>query len=432
MTDTVPITTNDWMVAWEDNVEVGTARAVVTGKRNYAGSVVREFEIDLKPVVIIVIDLSNVEVGQGKWGTASLSTNDIPIDVAAGSRVELELPQGTRVAIAFAPDPGFRIGSVIVDRRTWTMQAEWAFEAKADRSFQASYIPNPQTTVRWKKANATGHYHGQIAMPWFAGYEEALSGMRFLFADRVQNGETYAQLWDYAVPSARHVANEVDLDGKSYRFVPLDVAAKTSGLASGARAVFGVSDATLASSVAAVPSAERRIGLYIRRRVSPVSGEETDAGVENFIGARAWETNGKTCYQPVGAGYENGVIAEKILDAEDIDAAEALGFDPAFLAVAEPACRFTDFALDPFGEIDGWFEIFAATPDGIGASSAGTTAKAVFHLWGTDRLGGEWVELGRTEFPEREAGLVRFQEREPGDFPARFFRVTIEVKASHE
>ena len=430
VTDTVPITADDWTMRWDDNVEPGTARAIVCGRRNYGGEAAVPFEIVLKPVVVIVIDLSNVEVGQGKWGTASVSTNGVPVDVAAGSRVELEIPQGTSVALSFAPDPGFKIGSVIVDRRRWTTQAEWSFEAKADRSFQASYIPNPQTTVRWKKANATGHYHGQFAMPWFAGYEEALSGLRFLFADREQNGAVYAQLWDYSVPSARRVASETEIDGKTYRFVPLG--SPKTGAASGTRAVWGVSDATLASAVAAVPSAERLIGLYIRKRISPVSGEETDAGVENFIGALSWETNGKTYYQPVGAGYENGIIAEKILDAVDLDTAEALGFDPAFLATAEPGCRFTDFSFDPLRGIGGTFEIYAATPDGIEAVSSGTTANAVFHLWGTEKLGGEWTEIARAEFPEEAKGSVRFANPEVENGESRFFLVTIEVKATHE
>ncbi|MBQ9727068.1 MAG: hypothetical protein IJV65_06145, partial [Kiritimatiellae bacterium] len=433
VTDTVPITADDWSVAWEDNVEVGRARAIVTGRGNYCGEAVREFEIVLKPIVVIVIDLSSVDVGQGKWGTASLATNGVPVDIAAGSRVELELPQGTPVALSFAPDPGFKIGSVIVDRRTWSTQAEWAFEAKADRAFQASYIPNPQTTVRWKLATATGHYHAQLAFPVYPGYEEALAGLKFHFADRVQDGKTYAQLWDYTVPTTagRHLADEEELDGKKYRFVPLD-ASKMAGLAAGSRVVYGVTDATLASATAAVPQAQRLIGLYIQKRVSPVSGQETDAGVENFIGAFSWETNGKTYYQPVGEGYPTGVIAEKILDAEDLDAADALGFDPAFLAIAEPACRFTDFAIDPVRGIGGAFEIYAATPDGIEAVSAGTTANAAFRLWGTERLGGEWVELDRAVFPGESGGTVRFSDTEANVGEFRFFRATIEVRASHE
>ncbi len=433
VTDTVPITADDWTVSWEDNVEVGTARAIVTGERNYTGDVVREFRILPLPVVTIVIDLSSAEVGQGPWGTASVATNGVPADVAAGSRVVLEIPRGTPVALSFTPDDGFKIGSVIVDNRTWTTQSEWSFEAQSDRSFRAGYIPNPQTTVRWKKANATGHYHAQLAFPVYPGYVEALADLKFHFADRVQGTYVYAQLWDYTVPTTagRHVADEEERDGKTCRFVPLD-ASKMAGLAAGTRVVYGVTDATLATSTAAVPQAQRLIGLYVRNRVSPESGQETAAGVDNFVGAFSWETNGKTYYQPAGEGYPTGVIAERILDAKDLNEAEALGFDPAFLAVAEPACRFTDFAFDPLRGISGDFEIYATTPDGIEAISTGTTGSVVFRLWGTDRLGGEWTELDRATFLDEPGGSGRFADAAAhlGDF--RFFRVTIEVEPVDE
>ena len=431
VTDTVPITTNDWSVAWEDNVEIGHARAFVTGRRNYCGEVLREFEIVLKPVIVIVIDLSNVEVGQGKWGSAALLTNSVPVpEVRPGTRTELEVPSGTGIDLTFTPDPGFKIGSVIVDGRIWSTNAVWKYEsAKADKSFSASYIPNPQTTVRWKLAAATGHYHAQLAFPVYPGYEEALANLKFHFADRVQNGNTYAQLWDYSVPDNRHVADEETLDGKNYRFVPLD-ASKMAGLAAGTRVIYGVTDGTLATTTDAVPKTQRLIGLYILKRISPVSGQETDAGVENFIGAFSWETNGKTYYQPVGAGYANGIIAEKILDPEDLDAADALGFDPAFLATAKAKCRFTAFS--PEDGMDGWFEVYAETPEGIEAVSAGTTENAIFRLWGKDSLGGEWTELPRATFPEKDGGSVRFRETETDLGETQFFGVSIEVKAMHE
>ena len=430
VTDTVPITTNDWSVAWEDNVEIGHARAFVTGRRNYCGEVLREFEIVLKPVIVIVIDLSNVEVGQGKWGSASLLTNSVAVpEVQPGTRTELEVPSGTGIDLTFTPDPGFKIGSVIVDGRIWSTNAVWKYEsAKADKSFAASYLPDPRTKVVWKYGGkSVNRYYAQLSLPVYPGYEEALADLKFLFADRVQGGEIYAQLWDTAKRTA--VADILEQDGKSYRYVSLD-ASKMAGVAAGTRVAWGVSDATLASAADTVPAAERTIGLYIRKRISPVSGKEEEGGVENFLAAFSWETNGKTYYQPVGEGYENGIIAEKILDAEDLDAAAALGFDPAFLATAEAKCRFTAFSPDD--GMDGWFEVYAETPAGIEAVSSGTTENAIFRLWGKAALDGEWTELPKAAFPERNGGSVRFLETETDLGPSQFFGVSIEVKATHE
>jgi len=430
VTDTVPITTNDWSVAWEDNVEIGHARAFVTGRRNYCGEVLREFEIVLKPVIVIVIDLSNVEVGQGKWGSAALLTNSVPVpEVRPGTRTELEVPSGTGIDLTFTPDPGFKIGSVIVDGRIWSTNAVWKYEsAKADKSFAASYLPDPRTKVVWKYGGkSVNRYYAQLSLPVYPGYEEALADLKFLFADRVQGGEIYAQLWDTAKRTA--VADILEQDGKSYRYVSLD-ASKMAGVAAGTRVAWGVSDATLASAADTVPAAERTIGLYIRKRISPVSGKEEEGGVENFLAAFSWETNGKTYYQPVGEGYENGIIAEKILDAEDLDAAAALGFDPAFLATAEAKCRFTAFSPDD--GMDGWFEVYAETPAGIEAVSSGTTENAIFRLWGKAALDGEWTELPKAAFPERNGGSVRFLETETDLGPSQFFGVSIEVKATHE
>ena len=50
------ITTNDYDVAYADNVNVGTARVAVTGKRNYTGEVEKQFEITKRQVTLASAD----------------------------------------------------------------------------------------------------------------------------------------------------------------------------------------------------------------------------------------------------------------------------------------------------------------------------------------------------------------------------------------
>ena len=331
-------------------------------------------------------------------------------EVQPGTRTEIEVPSGTDIDLTFTPDAGFKIGSVIVDDRIWSTNAVWRYEAaKADKSFSASYIPNPQTTVAWE-SGTDGRWYATLSFKNHNGYAEALGDLAFLFADKVwMDGSVLTTNYLQRANASPRTPVEMH-DDLLYRRVDFDESPLQSAR-EGESVSFGGKN---------LRSDDGIVRLYSRKR-------DLDA----LVGCLTWETNGKRYYQPVvGDGAMLGIVAEDIITAEKFNQARSLGFDPAFLATATPSCRFTDFSPEP--AIDGWFEVYAATPEGIEAVSSGTTDKAVFHLWGTDRLGGEWTELVRATFPEKDGGSVRFLETSSDLGDVQFFRVTIEVTETYE
>ncbi|MBR1835658.1 MAG: hypothetical protein IJ783_00055 [Kiritimatiellae bacterium] len=409
--DTVPITQEDWTVRWEDNIEAGTARAVVEGRRNYGGEAVRTFEIAYKPEIVIVIDLSNIAVGQGWWGSATLLTNGIPVPgILPGARTEVTVPTETDIDLSFSPDPGFRLGSVIVDRRLWTTNAVWSFpSAKADKSFEASFLPAPEPVLAWTRGG-DGRQYATISFVNHAGYAEAMRDLSFLFADKewVNNGAVTTNL---LVDAASRPRQPVEVhDGATFRRVDFD-AARLAAAKDGATVAFGGVDLRSDDGIVRMYSAKRNL--------------------DALVGCLAWETNGKRYYQPlVGSGAIHGLVAEDIVTAAKFNQALALGFDPAFLAAAEVRCRFTDIRVDADSDtVSGAFEIVAATADGIEAESSGLDpAHTSLRLLGSDTPGGEWSEIPGAAFDVGD-GPIGFGETESprSGAPARFYRVTIEV-----
>ena len=409
VTDTVPITEDDWTMRWEDNIEAGTARAIVCGQRNYGGEAVREFTIEYKPEVIVVIDLSNIAVGQGHWGSALLLTNGIVVpEVQPGTRTELTVPTETAIDLTFTPDPGFRIGSVIVDNRLWTTNAVWRFDAlRADKSFDAGFLPAPETTLTWERGG-DGRQYATVSIINHAGYAEALSSPSFLFADKEWlDGSVLTTNYLITANSKPRQPTE-EHDGKTYRRVDFD----------GSRFGAAREGATVSFGGVKLRSDEGIARMYSRKR-----------NLDSLVGCLAWTTNGKRYYQPlVGNGAIIGLIAEDIITAEKFNQAQALGFDPAFLATAVVKCRFTDIRLDS-DMASGAFEIVAVTPDGIEAESAGLNpSHTTIRLWGADALGNEWHEITGAVFdPDGETIGFAEDESTRADAPAQFYKVTIEV-----
>ena len=414
--DSVPITDEDWTMRWEDNVEAGTGKAIVCGRRNYGGEAVREFGIEYKPEVIVVIDLSNVTVGQGWWGAATLATNGIVVpEIRPGTRTEVAVPTETAIDLTFAPDAGFRLGSVIVDDRLWTTNAVWSFPAlRADKSFDAGFLPAPQTTLKWTRGGE-GRQYATISFVNHTGYDEALRNLSFLFADKEwRDGSVITTNYLVAVDSKPRLPVE-EHGGKLYRRVDFD-SSRLASVKEGATVSFGGVN---------LRSDDGIVRMYSRKR-------NQDA----LVGCLAWETNGKRYYQPlVGNGAVLGLVAEGIVTAEKFNQAQALGFDPAFLATAKVTCRFTEIGIDPLlGSATGAFEILAVTADGIEAESSGLDpARTTIRLWGTETLGGEWRELSRAAF-DAEGGTVGFSETqtlEQGS-DSQFYKVTVEVEEIFE
>ena len=416
VSDTVPMTEEDWTMRWEDNVEAGMARAIVCGRRNYGGEAVREFEIEYKPEVVVVIDLSNVTVGQGWWGTATLATNGIVVPgIRPGTRTEVAVPTETAIDLTFMPDPGFRLGSVIVDNRLWTTNAVWSFPAlRADKSFDAGFLPAPQTTLKWTRGG-DGRQYATISFVNHTGYDEALRNLSFLFADKEwRDGSVTTTNYLVAVDSKPRLPVE-EHDGEVYRRVDFN-SSRLSSARDGATVSFGGVN---------LRSDDGIVRMYSRKR-----------NLDALVGCLEWETNGKRYYQPlVGNGAVLGLVAEDIVTAEKFNQAQALGFDPAFLATAKVTCRFTEIGIDPFaGSVTGAFEIVAVAADGIEAESSGLDpARTTIRLWGSETLGGAWREISHAAF-DADGGTVDFFEAQTLEQGAdsQFYKVTVEVEEIFE
>ena len=238
-------------------------------------------------------------VKAGRWGSAVAVIGGTTNTVAGGTTAEFRVPVGSRVEVRAVADAGFAVdGEESVEIASFAENVSVAF----------AFLPNPtDSAIRWKFSSTVGRYFAQVSIPAHAGYAEALEGLAFLFADRTNAvGEVYAQLWDAAARSEQGVL--LTAEGVEYRGVALDAAA-FAGLAEGGSALWGVSDETLAETSLVVPADERQIGLYVRKRVNPVSGNETAGEVENFLGYLTWTMNGTRYYLPIVEGGTNAVMA---------------------------------------------------------------------------------------------------------------------------
>ncbi len=154
-------------------------------------------------------------------------------------------------------------------------------------------VDAPEATLTWKYAkNANGWYCAQLAITWHPEYADGISNMRLLFADRFEDDET--TLAAYLVDPATVVAPlGGDLEryrDTEYRAAPIDLSSFAS-LGDGERAVFGVSDATLKSSLASVPADERKICLRVVKR--------NLAALEDASAILAWESGGTPFFLPL-------------------------------------------------------------------------------------------------------------------------------------
>ncbi len=228
-------------------------------------------------------------VTAGQWGRVMVVVDGATNWVATGT-ADIPVGYGSSVTTKADPDAGFAAAGPAADLSfaSYTENTNLVF----------SFVPNPAAELRWKFSSAVGRYFAQVMIPAHAGYDEALGGLAFLFADRVKNGDVYAQLWDAAARAPQGVL--VTDGGVAYRGVALGEAA-FAGKAENARVLWGVADASFAETRNRVPAGERQIGLYVRKRVDPVSGNEAAAEVGDFLGYLTWVTDGTRHCLPVVA-----------------------------------------------------------------------------------------------------------------------------------
>ena len=173
-----------------------------------------------------------------------------------------------------------------------TMRGGQAIAVETATFVVSRRLPDPEATLAWKYAkNANGWYCAQVAIKWRPEYADGISNMRLLFADRFEDDEE--TLAAYLVDPATVVdpLGETELyRDTEYRVAPIDLSSFAS-LKSGARAVFGVGDATLKSSLASVPKGERKICLRVVKR--------NLAALEDASAILAWESGGIPFFLPL-------------------------------------------------------------------------------------------------------------------------------------
>jgi hypothetical protein len=258
-------------------------------------------------------------VAVGPWGSAVAVVGGRTNAVEGGETANLRVPAGAGVSVTATADDGFAVdGEGSAEFGSVTQDVSVAF----------AFAPAPTATLGWKYGrNANGWFCAQIAIPWHAGYGEALGNLRFLFADRTDAaGARTAYLADTATVFDPLGTIETH-EGTEYRAAGIGTEG-FAGLSGGERAVYGVSDATMASGLASVPKEERKIALrVVNRDISTVEP------LDDKIGFLAWETAGTTNYlaiAPNGVGRAAGSPREALL-------AFAGGEErPAVAAAAQP------------------------------------------------------------------------------------------------
>ena len=265
--------------------------------------------------------------------------------------------------------------------------------------------------VSWKLLRATGTYFAQLKVTCTNGLDAGLSDLRFVFADRVSDGDVYASLWDSRNRAAKSTL--FSHNGDTYRYVALDAAQIQS---ENTETVFGVSNIASAS----IPVSERTIELYVRKRVDPSSGNELAAGVDNFVGFVGWVSGGETNMIPVVSGAGSASVS-RLMSASPMAAKRlntALAVGVALDSGSNPYCRLVEFSVD--GDIlKGKVEVGADTARGESVGAIGKNAIVV--LLGAARLGDEFSEVSKIDV----ASDGSFTMTKPSE--CNFFKLRIDV-----
>ena len=269
--------------------------------------------------------------------------------------------------------------------------------------------------IAWKYLKASGTYMAQLKVTCTSGSSAGIGDLRFMFADRVSDGVTYASLWD--TPRRAAKSTTMSYKGDMYRYVALDPSKIT---AENVPVTYGVSNLSASS----IPTAERTIELYVRKRVNPTAGNEEVAEVESFVGYVGWTSGGETTYLPVVAGARAASLARANVTASSpmkvsaLNAALAVG--AAVTDDSSPYCRLSEFSVEG-NVICGRVEVGAVSADG--KESAGTLGPNVaVSLLGAPTLGCDFRPLGTVKTDD--AG--RFRVVKPDD--CRFYRLRLTVE----
>ena len=265
--------------------------------------------------------------------------------------------------------------------------------------------------VSWKFLRATGTYFAQLKVTCTNGLDAGLSDLRFVFADRMSDGNVYASLWDSLSRAAK--STKFSHNGDTYRYVALDAEQIQS---ENTETVFGVGDIAGAS----IPVSERTIELYVRKRIDPSSGNESAAGIDNFVGYVGWVSGGETNMIPVVSGAASTSVS-RIMSATPMTAKRlntSLAVGVALDSGSNPYCRLVEFSVE--GDIlKGKVEVGADTAEREAVGAIGKNAAVV--LLGAARLGDEFSEVCKIDV----ATDGSFTMTKPSK--CKFFKLRIDV-----
>ena len=269
--------------------------------------------------------------------------------------------------------------------------------------------------IAWKLLKASGTYMAQLKVTCTSGLTTGISNLRFMFADRVSDGTTFASLWD--TPKRAAKSTTVSYSGDTYRYVDLDASKIT---AENVAVTYGISNLAATS----IPTAERTVELYVRKRVNPTTGKEDAAEVDNFVGYVSWTSGGETSYLPVVAGAQAVSLAKAALRAPApmrlaaVNTALAVG--SVIAEGSSPYCKLTEFAVGD-SEISGVVEVGSVSGDGTEYPGK-LGPNATVTLLGTNDLGLDFKEI--CSVTTDSAG--RFRLVQPKD--CQFFKLKLAVE----
>ena len=218
-----------------------------------------------------------------------------------------------------------------------------------------------------------------------------------------------------------------------YRVAPVDLTA-FAGLADGARAVYGVSDATMASSLDSVPKAERKICLRVVNR-----DYSTVGWVDNKLAILAWNVGGSPRFLPIAETMSSlrdddddpqpaPRPAPRPLSVAEANLSASFGLAPAAVARGAVTCRVSSMSFGEDGGVEGTFAVAAENARGVVAESGELAGNVKLTVLGAERLGGAFEPLDPScgaELLSRKPPYA-FRVKAPGD--NAFFKVRLEAE----
>ena len=218
-----------------------------------------------------------------------------------------------------------------------------------------------------------------------------------------------------------------------YRVAPVDLTA-FAGLADGARAVYGVSDETMDSSLDSVPRAERLICLRVVNRDYSTVGR-----VDNKLAILAWNVGGRPRFLPIAetmSSLRDGdddpqpapQPAPRPLSVEEANLSTAFGLAPAAVARGAVTCRVSSMSFGEDGSVEGTFAVAAENAGGVVAESGELAPGVKLTVLGATSLGGAFEPLDPScgaELLSRKPPYA-FRVKAPGS--ASFFKIHLEAE----